>query len=386
MKHENILRVSASRPAATAGWSRRDFLRFLSVTTGAGAVSGLLGGCSPGLNTATGQPGLRTALAWIRNIEYAGLWVALENGFYDEEAVVPQFLDGGPNAPMPTVAVAARDAQIGFDNDLRHFMDAVLNGNDLVLLGAQYQRSPAAVLSLASKPVHTPEDLVGIRFLGQEGTQINLDAVLTIAGLPLEYEFVPAGYAVDPLVEGQGSAYACFAVNQPITLQMRYGMQEGRDYVVTPWSELGLPGYANMLFAPRQIVLAQFDALVGFMRATIRGWQLANSDPLGTARLVVEKYGADLGLELNQQQRQCELQVPFMRSHLTDSKGLFWVDADTLGGTMYSALRATGRDRLPDPSSIIETSVLAAAYAAGSTGPLMQAPTVGSSFHPQNRP
>ena len=75
-----------------------------------------------------------------------------------------------------------------------------------------------------------------------------------------------------------------------------------------------------------------------------------------------------------------------MRSHVTVSKGLFWVDADTLGGTMYSALRATGRDRLPDPSSIIETSVLAAAYAAGSTGPLMQAPTVGSSFHPQNRP
>ena len=376
MRHDNPRIPGNPRGVMNASrWSRRDILQGLAISLGAGTTLRLLGGCAPDLDSAGGQPGLRTALAWIRNVEYAGLWVALENGFYDEEGLVPQFLTGGPNAPMPTVAVAARDAQIGFDNDLRHFMDAILNGNDLVLLGAQYQRSPAAVLSLASKPVRTPEDLVGIRFLGQEGTQNNLDAVLTIAGLPLDYEFIPAGYAVDPLVEGQGAAYACFAVNQPITLQMRYGMQEGRDYVVTPWSDLGLPGYANMLFAPRPVVQEQFDALVGFMRATIRGWQLANSDPLATARLVVEKYGADLGLELNQQQRQCELQVPFMRSALTDSKGLFWVDANTLGGEMYSAVRATGRHGLPDPSTIVDTSVLEAAYAAGSTGPLMQART-----------
>ncbi len=376
MNNQHLPQVSVGRAQARSGWSRRDLLSGLVVATGASAVSGLLGACSPGLDTATGQPGLRTALAWIRNVEYAGLWVALENGYYDEEGVVPQFLNGGPNAPMPTVAVAARDAQIGFDNDLRHFMDAILNGNDLVLLGAQYQRSPAAVLSLANKPVRTPEDLVGVRFLGQEGTQINLDAVLTIAGLPLDYEFVPAGYAVDPLVEGQGTAYACFAVNQPITLQMRYGMQEGRDYVVTPWSDLGLPGYANMLFAPRQVVHEQFDALVSFMRATIRGWQASNRDPAGTARLVVEKYGADLGLELDQQERQCELQVPFMHSRLTEGKGLFWVDAETLGGSMYSALRATGRKQLPDPSSIVETSVLEAAWSAGSAGAVMQARAV----------
>lgn len=361
-----------------ARWSRRDVLGGLLAAAGAGAASGLLGGCSPGGGPDAAQSGLRTALAWIRNVEYAGLWVAQENGFYAEEGVDPQFLNGGPNAPMPTVAVAARDAQVGFDNDLRHLMDAILGGNDLVLLGAQYQRSPAAVLSLAKRPVRTPKDLLGIRFLGQEGTQTIVDAVLTIAGLPLDYEFVPAGFAVDPLVEGQGTAYACFAVNQPITLQMRYGMQEGRDYVVTPWSELGIPGYANMLFAPRKAVREQFDALVGFMRATIRGWQVVNGDPLAAARLVVQKYGAELGLELNQQQRQCELQVPFMHSPLTERRGLFWVDAETLGGAMYTALRAAGRKQLPDPSSIVDTSVLEAAYAAGSVGAVMKARTKGA--------
>ena len=378
MKTDARLRGGTDGPVARATWTRRDVLGGLLAAAGAGAFGGLLGGCSPGDGADAGQAGLRTALAWIRNVEYAGLWVAQEKGFYAEEGLAPEFLNGGPNAPMPTVAVAARDAHIGFDNDLRHLMDAILNGNDLVLLGAQYQRSPAAVLSLAKRPVRTPKDLLGIRFLGQEGTQNIVDAVLTIAGLPLDYEFVPAGFAVDPLVEGQGVAYACFAVNQPITLQMRYGMKEGRDYVVTPWADLGIPGYANMLFAPRQAVREQFDALVGFMRATIRGWQVVNSDPLAAARLVVEKYGPELGLELNQQQRQCELQVPFMHSPLTEAKGLFWVDAPTLGGAMYSALRASGRKQLPEPSSIVDTSVLAAAYAAGSSGAVMQPRTKGA--------
>ena len=378
MNDDPSLAVTTGSRTERARWSRRDVLGGLLVAAGAGALGGVLPGCSPGAGVEAGQPGLRTALAWIRNVEYAGLWMAQEKGFYAEEGVAPQFLDGGPNAPMPTVAVAARDAQLGFDNDLRHFMDAILNGNDLVLLGAQYQRSPAAVLSLASRPVRTPKDLLGIRFLGQEGTQNIVDAVLTVAGLPLDYEFVPAGFAVDPLVEGQGAAYACFAVNQPITLQMRYGMREGRDYVVTPWADLGIPSYANMVFAPRQVVREQFDALVGFMRGTIRGWQAVNSDPATAARLVVEKYGAGLGLELNQQQRQCELQVPFMQGPATERKGLFWVDAETLGGAMYTALRASGRKNLPDASTIVDTSVLAAAWSAGSTGTVMQARTKGA--------
>ena len=359
----------------SAGWSRRQWLHALVSGVSATATASLLGGCSPVPGPAEGPGALRTALAWIRNVEYAGLWMALANGFYEEEGVTPLFLNGGPNAPMPAVAVAARDAHIGFDNDLRHFMDAIARGNDLVLLGAQYQRSPAAVLSLASRPVRKPEDLLGIRFLGQEGTQTNVEAVLTIAGLPLEYTFIPAGYAVDPLIEGQGEAYACFAVNQPITLQMRYGMQEGRDYVVTPWSDLGLPGYANMLFAPRHVVQENFESLVGFLRATIRGWQLANADPAHAARLVVDTYGADLGLDFRQQARQCELQVPFMGSPLTDRKGLFWVDSNILGEEMYPALKAAGRVDLPDPTAVIDTSVLEAAYAAGSRDGLMEART-----------
>ena len=131
---------------------------------------------------------------------------------------------------MPSVSVSAGNAQFGFDNDFRRFMDAVLLGNDLVIVGAQYQRSPGGIISLAERPILSPKDLVGCRFLGQDGVETIVNAVLTMADLPIDYEYFPAGYSVAALVEGQGDAYSAFAVNQPITLQTEYGMEEGKIF------------------------------------------------------------------------------------------------------------------------------------------------------------
>ena len=111
----------------------------------AAPVLAAIGGCGKsGPNYNVEVP--RVALAWIKNVEYAGLFVAEHMNYYSDEGMRPTFLSGGPNSPMPSVSVSAGNAQFGFDNDFRRFMDAVLLGNDLVIVGAQYQRSRALVL------------------------------------------------------------------------------------------------------------------------------------------------------------------------------------------------------------------------------------------------
>lgn len=363
---------SPRRPAAST-LDRRSFLRLGGYGTGAVLLGGLLASCGDdgesSAETATGSGGssltaASLAMGWIKNVEYGGNWLALENGFYTDEGIEVEYLQGGPNAPAPAVAVAAGDAQIGVESSLRRFADAVIEGNDFVIFGTQYQTSPGGVLSLAEKPVRTPEDLIGIRFLGQEGVDITIDAVLKIAGLTEgDYEFIPAGFTPDPLVEGAGDAYSCFVVNQPITLEEQFGMVAGEDYVVTTWADLGLPAYANMYFCERSFAEENHDYLVKFLRATIKGWELnAQEDPGVAAGLAVDTYGVDLGLDLAQQTRQNELQIPLMQGPLTDSKGLFWVDSDALGGEMWGALEAAGRDGLPEASSVIDLSVLEDAY------------------------
>tara|TARA_A100001015_G_scaffold13942_1_gene16270 strand:+ start:5331 stop:6437 length:1107 start_codon:yes stop_codon:yes gene_type:complete len=311
----------------------------------------------------------RIALAWIKNVEYAGLFVAEHLKYYEAEGMAPIFLAGGPNSPMPSVSVAAGNAQFGFDNDFRRFMDAVLLGNDLVIIGAQFQRSPGGIISLAKRPIMRPEDLVGSRFLGQDGVETIVDTVLTMAGLPIEYDYFPAGYSVAALVEGQGDAYSAFAVNQPITLQTEYGMEEGEDFFFVSWAELGLGGYANMMFCKREFLEAEFETVVGFLRATIKGWYYNAERPNLAPKLVVNGPGRDLGLEIVQQQIQNKIQLGYMHSTLTDAKGIFWIDPEDVEINMYPSLRAMGRADLPPAAEVFDTRALQAAY-EGITLPL----------------
>ncbi len=349
----------------TACGSDGDTADTTATTAGAAATTAAAGASSETTAAVTAAK-LAVAMGWINNVEYGGSWMALEEGFYEAEKLTVDYRQGGPNAPRPPVAVAAGDANIGIDPSLQQLLEAIGKGNEFVIVGTQYQTSPGAVLSLAKKPVKTPKDLVGIKFLGQDGVDKTIDAVLSKAGLPKDYEFIKAGFSPDPLLEGAGEAYSCFAVNQPITLETK-GLVKDKDFVVTTWAELGLPAYANLVFTTRKYLEENRDVVVRFLRATIKGWEANAKDPATGAKLAVEKYGVDLGLDLKQQTRQNELQIPLMKSSLTDSKGLFRLDVDLLGGEMYAALKAAGVSTLPDVAKIVDTTVLDEVYGTKTT-------------------
>ena len=329
-------------------------------TTGA-TTAGSSGSATTMATTAASTPmttaDVSIAMGWIKNVEYAGSWMALENGYYDDQAIKADYQQGGPNAPSSPVAIAAGDAQIGVSASMLTLLDAINEGNDFVVFATQYQTSPGAVLSLAKKPVTTPQDLIGITFLGQEGVDVTINAVLDIAGLPHDYNFVIAGYTPDPLIEGQGDAYSCFLVNQPITLETK-GLVEGKDFVVTTWADLGFPSYSNLFFAERSYVESNRDAVVRYLRATIMGWEANAKDSATGAKLAVDKYGADLGLDIKQQTRQNELQIPLMESALTKSSGLFRIDAAQWDGPMKDAYLASGRTTMPAVADVVDLTIL----------------------------
>jgi ABC-type nitrate/sulfonate/bicarbonate transport system substrate-binding protein len=348
-------------------WSRRRFLH----TAGLAGL-GLTAACSGGGSDAgapTGGGGttsLRVALGWITNVEFAGFWIADDRGYYAEEGLEVEFLPGGPNAPRTAQTLAAGGAEIAIPVAMQEFLSAVNDGNDFVAYGAMFQNSPAAWLSLARRPVRSARDAVGAKVLGQQGVQPYVEAAMRLAGVPVDYEFIPVGYEPSPLVEGQGDVYTCFATNQPIMLEQQ-GMVADRDFVVTTYEQLGLPQYASMLCSQRSWLETNRPVVERFMRASIRGWQDNAADPAVAARLAVENYGADLGLDLAQQTRENELQIPYTQSELTRANGLFRMDPERISGPMYAAYSAAGVSPLPDVSRIIDTGVLDAVFQGRST-------------------
>lgn len=328
------------------------------------AAASLAIGAQPAFTVSAHAQTLKTttvALTWITNVEYAGLWIAIDRGYFKDEGLDVKYTPGGPNAPAPLVTVAAGKAEIGYANWFP-FLDAVGKGNDFVLIGHTFPVSPLGILSLAAKPIRKAADIVGTKILAQGPTErAGIEAVLALNKLPKTVTFVPAGFSPEPLLSKQGDGYTAFVTNQAISLE-GMGMVRDKDFYFTSFDEMGFHTYASGLFTSREMLQKDRPRVVAFMRGLARGWMENEKDPALAPKLVLEKYGVDLGLNPKQQARQNEIQVALTRNPKAPTRRVLELDPETLGGAMYEAARATGRTTLPPVAQIADFTVMEEVY------------------------
>jgi ABC-type nitrate/sulfonate/bicarbonate transport system substrate-binding protein len=303
---------------------------------------------------------LVNVLGWVPDVEYADLWVALDRGYFAQEGIRLKVWPGGPNAPQPVVELSARQADVG-EAEWLPFVDAVLLGNDFVIIASTYPIHPGGLLSLPRRPMLKPADLVGARFLVQGPSErTTIQATFKVNHLPLDYQLIPVGFSPEALLNGAGDAYYCFITNQPLTLE-NMGMRPGQDFFVTRLDQLGYKVPSTLIFARRKTLQRQRSVLVGYLKARLRGAAENIRNPGYAASLAVDKYGADLGLNLKQQTRTNAMQIHLYQT--PNSRGLFWIDED-LQSHMYEAAMVSGRMGLPDRSHIVDMTLLQDAYRA----------------------
>jgi ABC-type nitrate/sulfonate/bicarbonate transport system substrate-binding protein len=341
------------KPISLRVKSRRQFLQ-LSAMLAASTV--LPAGCR---RHRSGD--LTMSLGWVPDVEYADLWVALDRRYILDAGLRFNYLPGGPNAPSPVLEISAGEADFG-DADWLSFCDAVTQGNDFVILASLFPVGPAGLISLPALPVRTPADLVGRRFLVQGPTErAVLQALFRINGLPENYTMVPVGFSAEPLLQGAGDAYFCFVTNQPQSLASM-GLRQGTDFYVTRLYDLGYRVCTSLLTIERKTLQRRRGEMVRFLGALLRGHAANMADPAHGARLAVEHYGADLGLDLRQQTTLNRLQIPLEME--PGAQIPFWFSEEAFAGAMYSIARVSGRPPLPSPARLRDMSVLEEAYHA----------------------
>ncbi|MFI0425183.1 ABC transporter substrate-binding protein [Spongiactinospora sp. 9N601] len=302
----------------------------------AGAAVTSLAGCGSG-ETAAQASRFSVKLAWIPNVEYTGIFVGAEGGFYTKQGLSVDVLPGGPNSAVVPMVTTDR-VNIGIEAIPENVATAVSGGSKLKIVGAGLQKSPECWVSLADRPVKSPKEIegkkLGITLAGKNTALVFMkrNGVDTDKVTLVPIQFDPA-----PLAAREVDAIWGFASNQPVALALR-----GVETHVMPMADYGFNRMQSVFFVSQRTLddPAARENARRFMTASRQGWEAALRDHRAAVDVIVNKYGANLGLKHEEQMKSLAAIAPYVAA-APGGKGLFGMP-DALIEETITSLRSIG--------------------------------------------
>lgn len=344
-----------SEPAAPAlHLDRRSLLKAGGLLAGVFVAPGAL---TFGARRAYAADAYAHQLGWIKSIQFGGHFAAIDQGYFADEGIDAEFLAGGPGTD--TTAIVASGQALSTDTDVDGTIRTRISGVPVKAFAAIMQKAPGAIMSLASKPIKTLADFPGKTIALPNATRPQMDILLKSAGIdPSSVNYVPVGTDPGILAAGQVDGYYGWATNQGTMLKER-----GVDIAVAYMNDLGLPGYAGVLFATDETIDTKADLVTRWLKADIKGWQWFLDHPDEMAKLMVDKYG-QRGLDLKAQTAEARVYKDFIPVGDAETKGLLWIDPAVFQQGIDFAIK-TGEIKEGDVKvdDVVTQKLIAAAHA-----------------------
>lgn len=336
------------------------FSRRAALLAAAAAATLAIAGCAPAATETTEAESfgdISVQFSWIKNAEFAGEYLADANGYYTEAGFSSVNFIAGPTATA--AVVLAGDALVGLSDVIAVTPIILEEGAPLKIIGATYQKNPFTILSLKDGAnIQTAQDLIGKRIGVQAGGNETLfDALLKANGIDAsQVTKVPVEYDPSPLVNGEVDGFLAYVTNESITVQ-----NLGFEVTNLLFAENGLPFVAEAFVVTQDSIDNNRAALKAFLKATIRGWKDAVANPDEGARLAVEVYGADLGLDLSKEKQQSKTQNDLLVvTDETKANGLLSI-SEAMIALNLQTLKAAGYEITAE--QLFDMSLLAEVYA-----------------------
>ena len=241
---------------------------FFGTVAGAAAASAL-----PFRAGAQDDP-LKMQAAWINDAEFAGYFLAMDEGYYGDEGMALTYLPGGPDV-IPESTIIAGFADLALTTPDTTIKAIAEQGAPFKIIGAQYQKNPIGIVSLASAPINSPEELKGKTLAVPPVNVISVEAMLKLNGIdPSEVNIVPYAYDPTPLIKGEIDASLDFTTNVPFTIS-----QQGVEAVSFLLYDFGFTTFNDTVVVTEEVLATKRDMLVKWLRASRKGWEENFKDP-----------------------------------------------------------------------------------------------------------
>ncbi|PYE17581.1 ABC-type nitrate/sulfonate/bicarbonate transport system substrate-binding protein [Williamsia limnetica] len=287
-------------------FDRRSFLRYSMIAGGAVGSASVLAACSSGSSDSGGGSATnpKVQLSWQKNIEFAGEYFAIENGYYEAAGLgTPELITGGGPGTGVETGLTSNKVWIGMTAP-QLTAPVILQGAALKTIAATFQKNPFCIVSGAQSPILSPQDMRGKKIGVQASNENVFKALLTANGMvDSDVQKITVQYDPTPLTTGEVDGWVSYVTNEPITLA-----EGGFPNANFLFADFNLPLVAETLVVRQETIDNERDKLKAFLKADIQGWYDAVADPAKSAELAVTKYGKDLGLELGEQTKEAEAQ------------------------------------------------------------------------------
>ena len=330
---------------------RRSFLRRGGRAAGGAALLGIAGpglleACSSssksssassassatGSTASTGAPqsfgALDLQLPWIKNVESAGEFIADTNGIYTKQGFSSvNLIAAGPNATPQETVIQTKKAFIAVTSP-DATAAAISKGFGLKVIGAEYQKNPFCIMSAASKPIKTPQDMLGKKIGVQSVNDAVWAAFLKANKLDAsKIQKVTVGFDPTPLTQGTVDGWFSFITNEPIELKLK-----GFDTVTFLLNDYNYPEIGNVFIVRADALTASRDKVKAVMTAEILAWKESLAKPEEGAQLAATKYGQ--GLDASEQTLESKAQNQLIATGDALSNGLFYVTPQSQSATV----------------------------------------------------
>ena len=231
-------------------------------------------------------------LQWVTQAQFAGYYVAKDKGFYEEEGLDVTILAGGPDiAPPQVLAGGGADAML---NWMPSALAAREKGLPVVNIAQPFKTSGLMLTCWKDTGITGPQDFkgktIGVWFFGNEYpflSWMSQEGISTDGGDD-GVTVLKQGFNVDPLLNREADCISTMTYNE-------YGqvLDAGvnPDELVTfKYEEQGVATLEDGIYVLEDNLKDPVfeDKMVRFVRASMKGWKYAESNPEEAAGIVLD--------------------------------------------------------------------------------------------------
>ena len=250
-------------------------------------------------------------LKWVTQAQFAGYYVALDNGFYEEEGLNVDIKPGGPDI-APSQVIAGGGADVVLD-----WMPSALasreKGLNVVNIAQPFASSGMMLTCRKDSGIASPADFagktLGVWFFGNEYPFLSWMSQLGLAtdGSEGGVTVLKQGFNVDPILQGQADCVSTMTYNE--YWQIIDAGLTADDLIVFKYEDQGVATLEDGMYVLEENLndAAFVDKMVRFVRASMKGWKWAEENPDAAAMIVLDNDASGAQTEEHQKRMMGEI-------------------------------------------------------------------------------